>query len=279
MKRTLKRGAILLFILGNIYAILCGGLYFFQESMLFHPEQLPKDYVFEFDTPFEEVYLKSNDDSSSISLHGLHFPVSNAKGVILYYHGNAGSVRRWGEITQFFTEKGYAVIVMDYRRYGKSGEPSGNIPDPEQALYKDSEVWYDFAKANYAESQIHVYGRSLGTTFATYVASKNNPKNLILETPFYSIEDEAKSRFKWLPVKRLLKYKMPTYQFIDSVSCPITVFHGTEDAVVAYEHGQKLFEAITSNTKEFITVPNGGHNNLVVFKEYTENIDRALQKQ
>ena len=276
MKRTLKRGGILLFILGNIYAILCGGLYFFQESMLFHPEQLPKEYAFEFDTPFEEVYQESKD---GIQLHGIHFPVANAKGVILYYHGNAGSVRRWGEITQFFTQKGYAVIVMDYRNYGKSETPSGDVPNPEQALYDDSEVWYAFAKANYDESQIHVYGRSLGTTFATYVAGKNNPKNLVLETPFYSIENEAKSRFKWLPIKRLLKYKMPTYRFINTVSCPITIFHGTEDAVVAYAHGQRLFEEITSSSKEFITVPNGGHNDLVLFKEYTDAIDNALEKQ
>ncbi|MEP0265360.1 alpha/beta hydrolase [Dokdonia sp.] len=275
MKRTLKRGAILLFILGNIYGILCGGLYFFQENMLFHPEQLPKEYVFEFDEPFEEVYQTGE---GGIQLHGLHFPVQNAKGVILYFHGNAGSVRRWGEITSFFTKKGYAVIVMDYRNYGKSEVPSDKVLDPEQALYDDSDVWYAFAKANYPESQIHVYGRSLGTTFATYVASKNNPKNVTLETPFYSIEDEAKSRFPWLPIKRLLKYKMATHQYINDVSCPITIFHGTADEVVDYTHGQKLFNSMTSSKKEFITIPDGGHNDLVNFKEYTETIDQVLEK-
>ncbi len=276
MKRSLKRGAILLFVLGNIYGILCGGLYFFQESMLFHPEQLPKEYVFEFEAPFEEVY---QEGKGGTQLHGLHFPVQNAKGVILYFHGNAGSVRRWGEITSYFTQKGYAVIVMDYRNYGKSGDSSTKLSDPQQTLYDDSELWYAFAKANYSESQIHVYGRSLGTTFATYVASKNNPKNLTLETPFYSIENEAKSRFSWLPIKRLLKYKMPTYQYINNVSCPTTLFHGTQDEVVAYEHGQKLFQAIKSPEKEFITIPEGGHNNLVAFKEYTDTIDRVLKKE
>lgn len=274
--RTLKRGAILLFILGNIYGILSGGLYFFQENMLFHPEQLPKEYVFEFDEPFEEVYQSGE---GGVQLHGLHFPVQNAKGVILYFHGNAGSVRRWGEITSFFTKKGYAVIVMDYRNYGKSETASTKVPDPEQALYDDSDVWYAFAKANYPESQIHVYGRSLGTTFATYVASKNNPKNLTLETPFYSIEDEASSRFPWLPIKRLLKYKMATYTYINDVSCPITVFHGTDDEVVDYTHGQKLFNAMTSSKKEFITIPEGGHNDLVDFKEYIDTIDQVLKKQ
>ena len=117
------------------------------------------------------------------------------------------------------------------------------------------------------------------TRYGTYVASKNNPKNLTLETPFYSIEDEAKSRFKWLPVKRLLKYKMPTYLHIDDVSCPVTIYHGTDDDVVAYENGQKLFEKVSTSSKEFITIPDGGHNNLVNFKEYAETIDRVLEKE
>ncbi len=72
---------------------------------------------------------------------------------------------------------------------------------------------------------------------------------------------------------------MPTYQYINDVSSPITVLHGTSDEVVAYAHGQKLYNAITSTKKEFITIPDGGHNDLVNFKEYTEAIDRILKKE
>ncbi len=266
--RKLKKPLILIFIVANLYAILCGGLYFFQESLIFHPSQLTQEYEFEFQNAFEEVYLDIEDNQY---LHGIHFPAENPKGAILYYHGNAGDVQRWGEITSFFVEKGYSVIVMDYRQYGKSG---GKLS--ETALYEDSLKWYAFAKGKYPTTPLHIYGRSLGTTFATYVASKYPAEQLILETPFYSIENEAKSRFPILPLKYLLKYKFPTYSFINEVKMPISFIHGTADDVVNIDHGKRLFEHAKQKARNFILVPDGGHNNLIQFPEYLDGINMLL---
>ena len=267
--KKFKRIFILLFVVFNLYGLLCGVLYFFQDNLIFHPTVLPQDYVYEFNHNFEEVFLDVND---SIHLNGLHFKTKTPKGAILYFHGNAGDIQRWGQLTTFFVDKGYDVIVMDYRGYGKSsGQRS------EQVLYDDAERWYAYAKEYYDPSQLIIYGRSLGTTFATYVASKNPSRNLVLETPFYSLVNEAQSRFPILPVKRLLHYKFPTYSYINTVNVPITIFHGTEDEVVQYEHGKNLFDHITTPHKTFITIPNGGHNDLVNFKEYTALIDKVLE--
>ena len=124
--------------------------------------------------------------------------------------------------------------------------------------------------------EITIYGRSLGTTFATYVASQREVEQLILETPFYSIVNEAQSRFSWLPVSKLLNYRFLTYDYINQVQAPITILHGTNDKVVNYEHGKRLFDSVESMKKSFITVPNGGHNNLIEFKEYQDGIDGVL---
>lgn len=268
--RKLKKPLILLFILGNCYAILCGGLYFFQESLLFHPSQLSQDYLYEFRTPFDEVFLDGDYEGT---LNGLHFHAENPKGVILYFHGNAGELQRWGEITEFFVPMGYSVIVMDYRNYGKS---TGLMS--EQALYKDAETWYAFAKAEYPQIPITLYGRSLGTTFAAYLGSIYDAKNVILETPFYSIAHEAKSRFPFLPIASLIEYPFATHTYINDIEEPITIFHGTEDQVIAYEHGQKLYDHIQGQAKTFITIPKGGHNNLIQFPEYIGAIEAALER-
>lgn len=264
-----KKGLIFIFILVNIYGLLCGAIYFFQDSLIFLPTELNQDHEYVMDWPYEEISLKTEDGAT---LNGLHFKLEDPKGVILYYHGNAGNLQRWGEITGFFVEKGYDIVVMDYRGYGKStGERTMN------SLYSDSVLWYDYVKEHYLEDEVIVYGRSLGTTFATYAASKNRPAKLILETPFYSLTDIAKNRFSILPVNSLLHYKFPTFQFIDQVVCPIVIYHGTDDDVIDIVYGKRLYDAIEQQDKMFITVDDGGHNNLVAYNGYLNSIDEVLE--
>jgi len=242
-------------------------LYFLQEKFIFLPSKLNQEHVYQFSEPFQEFFLNTEDGAK---LNGLHFKRDNPKGVILYFHGNAGDLSRWGEIATYFAKKEYDVIVMDYRTYGKS---SGKLS--EEHLFSDAKLFYNYALEGYSEEKIIIYGRSLGCAIATQLASKTNPSKLVLETPFYNLYDVAKARFPFLPMKSLLKYKFESNGYIQKASCPVTIIHGTNDAVVSYDSGKKLFEKAVT-TKEFITIEKGGHNNLAEFSQYHENIDKAL---
>jgi len=244
-------------------------LYFFQDKILFRPTVLEQDYQFEFSHKFEELFLKTEDNAV---INAVHFKVENPKGVILYFHGNKGDLQRWGDITEYFVDKDYDVFVMDYRTYGKS---IGVLN--EDALYKDSEFIYNYLKTQYSESDITVYGRSLGTTFATYAASKHNPKQLILETPYYSMIDVAKNRFPLVPVKQLMNYEFPTFSFINRTNCNITILHGTSDKVVPFSSGQKLFKVAPDATTRFVSIEGANHNNLIDFEAYHREIQAILQ--
>ncbi len=251
-----------------IYIVIGSSLYLLQERLIFLPTTLPQDYTYTFDHPFEELFLNADDGAV---INAIHFKSENPKGVILYFHGNAGNLSRWGQITEFFVERQYDLLVMDYRSYGKStGELS------EQAFYNDAQLCYDHLLKDYKATEIIIYGRSLGTGMATYLASKQTPGQLILETPFYSLTHVAKYRFPLFPAKTLLKYKFPSYKYIPEVTCPITIFHGTDDRVIPYASGQRLFESITHNDKVFYTVESGGHNDLVTFESYREGITQIL---
>jgi hypothetical protein len=74
------------------YVLICIGLYFFQEKLIFFPEKLDKNYRFTFNQPFEEINLKTAHDNS---LNGLLFRSDRAKGLVFYLHGNAGSLKNW----------------------------------------------------------------------------------------------------------------------------------------------------------------------------------------
>ena len=252
----------------GLYVMIVSALYIFQEKLLFLPTTLEQDYQYQFAYPFEELFLETSDDAI---INALHFKAEHPKGVILYFHGNAGDLSRWGKVTEYFVNKNYDVMVMDYRTYGKS---KGSLS--EAAFYNDAQYCYNYLLNQYQETQIIVYGRSLGTGIASYIASENQPHQLVLETPYYSILDVAKQRFPVFPVKQLLKYHFPTFTYLPKVICPIAIIHGTDDSIVPYSSGKKLSELGLDNL-EFITIKDGNHNNLIEFDAYHKMIKTVLK--
>ncbi|MEZ4803646.1 MAG: alpha/beta fold hydrolase [Gelidibacter sp.] len=266
-KRILKLKKTIFILLG-LYVMIGASLYFIQEKLLFHPSVLPTDYTYQFSEPFEEFFLKADDGAV---INAIHFKIENPKGVILYFHGNAGDLSRWGTIAEFFVKQQFDVFIMDYRTYGKS---TGVLS--EEALYKDAQMCYDHLLKYYNAATITMYGRSLGTGIATYLASKNKAKQLILETPYYSMIDMAHYRFPIFPVKYLLKYKLPTHEFIMDVQCPITIFHGTDDSVVPFDSGKKLFDSLSNHRAKFIQIDGGHHNDLMEYESYHKALKPLL---
>lgn len=242
-------------------------MYFLQKKIIFQPTVLAQDFKFELETPFEEVFLKTPNNGS---IHSLWFKNKNPKGVIIYFHGNKAGLERWSKITEDFAKKNYDVFVMDYRGYGKS---TGELT--EEILYQDAQMVYDFVKKKFREQDIIIYGRSLGSGIATNIASKNNPRKVILETPYYSIVNVANS---WLPIfpEFLFKYKIKSGDFVKKINCELTIFHGTQDRVIPLSSAKKLFEA-ANFPKELIIIETATHANINTFVVYHNKIDELLK--
>jgi fermentation-respiration switch protein FrsA (DUF1100 family) len=248
--------------------IFCSMLYFLQEKLIFLPSKLDKNYRYAFEEPFEEIYLNRPDGAI---LNALHFRRKDPQGVILYFHGNAGDLSRWGEVVQELVRRNYDLVVMDYRTYGKS---TGKLS--EQALLEDAQAFYDYLRRSYTEDRIILYGRSLGTAMASYIASRNQISLLILETPFYSLLDVARSRFPFLPLEPLFKYPFRSFEFLKEADGRMIMIHGDQDEVVPLESARKLQQSLKGKPLEFILVPGGKHNNLSAFDIYQRTIDRLL---
>lgn len=243
-------------------------VYMFQEKLIFLSEKLDKDYQYSFEQSFEEINLQTSDNET---INGLYFTVEKPKGAILFFHGNKGNLTRWGNIVQYFNQFQYNVFVIDYRGYGKS---TGKFN--EEKMYLDALLSYNFLKQRFTENQIVVYGRSLGTTFATKVASENNPKQLILESPFYSLSRAVKYQFKF-GLKSILKYQFPTYNFINKVQSSVLIFHGTDDKVTSFKDSEDLFEMIHHKNKNLIKIQKGTHHNLRDFNLYKIELKKILK--
>src|SRR5436190_1275553 len=111
------RMLVYLTLLLLVIILIAGGTFYVtQEKMIFYPEPISADFKFKFNANFEELFIKSKD----AEINALHFKTNNPKGVILYFHGNAGSLDTWGDLGEEFTRTGYDFFIFDYRGYGKS---------------------------------------------------------------------------------------------------------------------------------------------------------------
>ncbi|MEP3388169.1 MAG: alpha/beta hydrolase [Reichenbachiella sp.] len=253
-----------LFLLYNLFFVL------FYENVLFQGDELNEDHAFDFKFPYEEVSIDTEDNAR---LHGLLLKSDSSKGLILYFHGNRGNLERWGQIANDIRNGyNYDVLVMDYRGYGKS---RGNRN--EQALYQDATVVYDYAIQQLGYDQIVIHGRSLGTAIATYLAANRKAAHLILETPMTNIRAVIPVLDFLLFKKTWLRYEFNSLSRIDAISCPITIFHGTDDRIVPYDLGYQLYLGIDQPNKKIITINQGKHNNLDTFEIYQQAMERILK--
>jgi pimeloyl-ACP methyl ester carboxylesterase len=255
-------------ILIIIYTALCGLLYFIQEKLIFFPEKLEKEYKFEFNQNFEELNFRTEDN---VLLNGILFRANNTKGLIFYLHGNAGSLKSWGEIAKTYTDLNYDLFMLDYRGYGKS---EGTISSQKQ-LFKDIQIVYDSLKTKNDENKIIVLGYSIGTGPATKLASSNHPKLLILQAPYYSLIDLMKHNYRIIPTF-ILKYKLETNKYLKACKMPVVIFHGVKDEVIYYRSSVKLKKLMKANDA-LITLPGQGHNGITNNPNYITEIKKILR--
>ena len=252
-----------------IYSIVGIALFYLQEKFLFHPEKLSNAYVYHFKVPFEEVNIPMNETDTVNMIK--FFPADSVrKGIVIYFHGNRQNIERYAKFANNFTKDGYEVWMADYPGFGKStGERT------EKKMYEQALQVQKMAAAKFGKDSIIIYGKSLGTGIAAYVASQSNNKRLILESPYYSIPSLFSCYAPIYPNGKMSTYKIPTNEFLADVKYPVTIFHGTDDGVIPYRNAARL-KKILKPADEFITIEKGTHFNLATFDLYTKTIDSLL---
>ena len=257
----------------KLFAISCLILFLLschQERMVFHAESLPQDYQFEFEDPFEEVFIPIDEE---VKINGLLFQAENPKGLVFYLHGNAGTLKGWGEISTHYLKNGYDFFIIDYRSFGKS---TGTI-DKEKDMYNDIQVVYDSLQTqfNYKEQDIVVIGYSIGTGFAAKLSSENSPKQLILNAPYYSIPNLVNQSTLIIP-HFLFKYKLPTNKYLKNVKAPVTIFHGDKDKLIPLKSSIKLKKHFKTIDTLFV-LPETGHHGFSKNEIYQQEVAKILK--
>lgn len=258
--------ALVIYLLGGV------ALYVLQDWLLFHPEVMQRNKNFDFRAPNREINVAVNEESN-INIVQFITKDSIPKGVVLYFHGNRKNISWYAGYAPHFTSNGYEVWMIDYPGFGKS---TGRLT--EKRLYDDAQQLYTMARSIFPASRIIIYGKSMGTGIASWLASKKSCRNLILETPYYSMTSLVQHYAPLYPISNLLKYKLPVHTYISLVNAPVTVFHGTSDKVIPYANAHRLISAMHPKDR-FVTIENGGHNNLSDYPQFHTVLDSILQNK
>ena len=259
MKFSLQVISIILLV----YFLIVVFLYFYQRNLLYHPNEnnYSNDKLM---VQVEKIKVRTNDN---IDLLGWYYQKDIKKfKTILFFHGNAGSLENRIHKLNHFKDMNINFLIIAWRGFsGNKGKPS------EEGLYEDGDSSIQWLlNKGIKETDIIIYGESLGTGVATHLSQNRNFAGLILETPFTSMVDAAKTFYPYIPVKFLLKDKFENKKKIKNIDLPILVMHGEADQIVPFSMGKKMFELANEPKYSYFTK----HDNHMM--EFDGNLIKAL---
>jgi fermentation-respiration switch protein FrsA (DUF1100 family) len=235
------------------YGAIAALAYFAQRSLQYFPERTRTAPAAAGLPQAEEIELATSDGERVIVWHA---PPRGEKRVVIYFHGNGGSLAWRAERFARITADGTGLLALSYRGYGgSSGQPS------EAGLLRDAEAVYGFATARYPAERLVVYGESLGTGVAVALAADHKVGKVILEAPFTSAVDVGAAAYPFLPVRLMMHDRFSSDERIGKVTAPVLVLHGERDTVVPIRYGERLY-ALISAPKKFVRFSDGHHSDL-----------------
>lgn len=245
-------------------------MYFLQDAVLFHPVTLNRTHSYNFPEPHKDISIPI-DSEDTLNLVDFESTGAVSKGIVLYFHGNKRNISWYAKYIPYFTRHGYQVLMIDYPGFGKS---TGKLT--EQKLYDWAMQVYKIARKRFSADSIIIYGKSMGTGIAAQLASVRDCQRLILETPYYDFPAVVKHYLPVYPVKWMLHYEIPTWQYLQKITAPVTIFHGTRDRIVPYRNSKRLLPFL-KQTDEIITLKGGSHNNLFMYGQTIQKLDSVLK--
>jgi fermentation-respiration switch protein FrsA (DUF1100 family) len=202
-----------------------------------------------------EHFFRTSDGESVQSFHFNH--QQQGLPLVVYFHGNAGNLYHRFDAANRLFGFDQNVLLVSYRGYAKStGKPN------EQGIYLDGEAAINYAIQNlgYAENEISILGRSLGSAVAVHIAQNRKFRNIILITPLTSGSDMAVAMGLGL-FKFMAGNSYNSLEKINQLQSRLLIIHGDRDEVVPYFMGTRLYEEFKGE-KFLVTIENGRHNDL-----------------
>lgn len=209
-------------------------------------DSLPRDV--------EEFFVTTDD---KVRIHNLFLPSEGSERVLIYFHGNAGNIYHRIPDLNSIRVLGLNVIGVSYRGYGRSEGSPGEL-----GLYRDGEAVYRYVteELGFAEENIILFGRSIGSTVAVNIAQHKSIAALVLVTPLTSAREQARAGGLGI-FSSLAGDAFDNLGRINNVKAPLLIVHGTGDRIIPFAMGQALFDSYKGR-KKLTRISGAGHNDI-----------------
>jgi len=229
-----------------IFAFLVNAM---KRSTLFFPDRFPDG-----DWDVARLAIQPQDHlietPDGVRLHAWHFAAADpSAALMIWFHGNGGNLSHRADFAVELARRGVAVLLFDYRGYGKSeGRPT------EGGLYIDALAVHDYAtkRLGIPPDRIVAYGESLGGPYAAYVSAKRKVRCVVIENSFHSAASVANAIYK-VPIGIFLGRSLSAARWLNVSRAPTLVMHGKRDQVIPFRAGMDLYDALEGPKQLFVS--------------------------
>lgn len=254
-RRTLVGAGVLLALVGLGVAM----LYALQRQLIYLPDTSRVPPAGDVIAGARDVTLRTSDD---LALTAWFVPAArdSRELAVLVAPGNGGNRLGRADLARALADRGFAVLLLDYRGYGGNpGRPSedGLARDADAAARALEDLGYPADRTLYL-------GESLGTGVVSALAARRPPLGVVLRSPFTELADVGAHHYPYLPVRTLLRDRFPVVDHWRDSDVPVSVVYGSADSVVPTELSAEVARSAESLVDE-VVLRGADHNDPVMF--------------
>ncbi|MDN5815591.1 MAG: alpha/beta hydrolase [Yaniella sp.] len=261
LRRRPRRMLVTAGVLVAVIAIVGVLMWSLQRSMIYFPDTS--------EVPAAADVLEGGQDLTLHTSDGLELeawfapPTEDAVDrdmAVLMAPGNGGNREGRAGLAQHLQDRGFSVLLMDYRGYSTNpGRPSEN------GLIRDGLAATDALEAQgFAPDQTIYFGESVGGGVVAALLIQRPPAAAVFRSPFTDLAEVGKRHYPWLPVGILLRDRFSVTEHVSRTQVPISVIRARHDTVVPAELSAQVAAAAPNLVEEHV-LDDADHNDPVMF--------------
>ena len=250
-------------------------------SFALHPQRTSEPQQWEWVRVHREPFEVEASDGTI--LRGFFIPAraGTPVGTVVILHGHMSCADQMAWFAEQAVKAGFNAVVYDARAHGESG---GNVCSFGIHEAGDAKQIARYVKETHP-GPVFLWGISMGAAVGAQALAGETPfSGGVLFSPFSNLDAMisatlAEQGLWWVPgltgdirsriqeVIGVPPSEVSPVNAAANIRVPVLVVHGERDMKIPVAHGVAVFHAIPGSNKEFLQLPDAGHDDMVAMEK------------